>query len=87
MGGIHSGRVAGEGSVRGSGIMGILGAGDMSIADPCPAELPPVLCSMGVTKGAQDLGEMSIRDAALRGVSFTDGGRECEWAVQVTLPS
>ena len=42
---------------------------------------------MGVSKGAQALGEMSIRDATLRGVSLTDGGWEWEWAVNVTLPS
>ena len=83
MGGIHTGRVAGDGSTRGSGIMEILGAGDMSIADRDPAELPPLL----ITVETLALGEMSVR-VTLRDVSKAEGGCEaCEWVVHVTLPS
>ena len=42
---------------------------------------------MGVSKGAHALGEMSTREAMLRGVSLTDGGWDWECAVKVTLPS
>ena len=49
--------------------MGILGAGDMSIADRDPAELPPLL----ITVETLALGEMPVR-VTLRGVSQAEGG-------------